>query len=151
MAWQHGGLGPMQGQANHFNRFTKEKIAYGMQRYTGETERLVGVLDNHLKDKEYLVGNKYSIADIASWGWVNILRFSGVELDDFPNVKAWWARINARPAVQKGTSIPSKGSFGNDAYLQRLKDDEEFAKSERELKEKIAAAKKEYGYKFSTP
>ena len=82
---------------------------------------------------------------------MNILSFSGVELDDFPHLKAWWERINARPAVQKGISIPAKGSFGNETYLQRLKDDEEFAKSERELKEKIAAAKEQYGYKFSTP
>jgi len=151
MAWQHGGLGPMQGQANHFNRFAKEKIAYGIQRYTGETERLVGILDNHLKDKEYLVGNKYSIADIASFGWVNILRFSGVELDNFPNLLAWWERIVARPAVQKGLAIPQKGPFGNDSYLQRLKEDEEFAKSEKELKETIAAAKEKYGYKYTSP
>jgi len=151
MAWQHGGLGPMQGQANHFNRFTKEKIAYGMQRYTGETERLVGILDSHLKDKEYLVGNKYSIADIASFGWVNILSFSGVDLDSFPNLKAWWQRILARPAVQKGLEIPQKGSFGNESYAQRLKDDEEFAKSEKELKDKIIAAKEQYGYKYSSP
>lgn len=132
-------------------RFTKEKIAYGMQRYTGETERLVGILDSHLKDKEYLVGNKYSIADIASFGWVNILSFSGVDLDSFPNLKAWWQRILARPAVQKGLEIPQKGSFGNESYAQRLKDDEEFAKSEKELKDKIIAAKEQYGYKYSSP
>jgi len=122
-----------------------------MQRYTGETERLVGVLDNALKESEYLVGNKYSIADIASFGWVNVLGFSGVDLDAFPNLKAWWERIAARPAVQKGLAVPSKGSFGNDSYLQRLKDDEEFAKSEHELKELILSAKEKYGYKFSSP
>lgn len=122
-----------------------------MQRYTGETERLVGILDSHLKDKEYLVGNKYSIADIASFGWVNILSFSGVDLDSFPNLKAWWQRILARPAVQKGLEIPQKGSFGNESYAQRLKDDEEFAKSEKELKDKIIAAKEQYGYKYSSP
>ncbi|PSN60057.1 glutathione S-transferase II [Corynespora cassiicola Philippines] len=151
IAWQHGGLGPMQGQANHFNRFAPERIGYGMQRYTGETERLVGILDTQLKDNEYLVGNKYSIADIASFGWVNILRFSGVDLDAFPNLKAWWARISARPAVQKGLAIPAPGSFGNDNYLQRLKDDPEFAQKEKDLKEQIDAAKEKYGYKFSSP
>ncbi|ORY12995.1 glutathione S-transferase II [Clohesyomyces aquaticus] len=151
MAWQHGGLGPMQGQANHFNRAAKERIAYGMQRYTGETERLVGILDSHLKETDYLVGNKYSIADIASFGWVNMLRFSGVDLDAFPNLKAWWERILARPAVQKGLSIPSKGGFGNDAYLQRLKDDKEFAEKEHGLMEAIAEAKKKYGYKYASP
>ena len=122
-----------------------------MQRYTGETERLVGILDNHLKDKEYLVGDKYSIADIASWGWVNALRFSGVEIDDFPNLKAWWERIAARPAVQKGTAIPAKSPFGNAAYEERYKTDKEFKDKEDTLKEQIQAAKEKYGYKYSSP
>jgi glutathione S-transferase len=122
-----------------------------MQRYTGETERLVGILDNHLKDKEYLVGNKYSIADIASFGWVNALRTSGVDFDFFPNLVAWWERIHARPAVQKGLAIPAKSPFGNEAYLQRLKDDPEFAEKERALKEQIQKAKDQYGYKYASP
>lgn len=170
MAWLHGGLGPMQGQANHFNvrcllvikrlfqlelticqRFAPERIPYGMQRYTGETERLVGILDNHLKDKEYLVGNKYSIADINSFGWVNMLRFSGVDIDQFPHLKAWWERIVARPAVARGLSIPQGNSFGNDGYLQKLKDDKEFAEKENKLKEQIQAAKDKYGYKYASP
>lgn len=151
MAWQHGGLGPMQGQANHFNRAAKERIAWGMQRYVGETERLVGILDNHLKDKEYLVGNKYSIADIASFGWVHVLRFAHVDLDAFPNLKAWWERILARPAVQKGLAIPSKSQIGNDVYVQRLKDDKEFAEKEKALADQVKAAKEQYGYKFVTP
>jgi glutathione S-transferase len=153
MAWQHGGLGPMQGQANHFNRFAKERIAYGMQRYTGETERLVGILDNHLKNADYLVGNKYSIADIASFGWIHMLRFSGVDIDRFPNLKAWWERINARSAVQKGLAIPNKpsGGFTNDGYLQKLKDDKEFAEKEKVLADQIQKAKEQYGYKYASP
>jgi glutathione S-transferase len=151
MAWQHGGLGPMQGQANHFNRFTKERIPYGMQRYTGETERLAGILDKQLQTNDYLVGNKYSIADIASFGWVHIISFSGIDLAQFPALKAWWERVNARPAVQRALGIPSRGSFGNDAYWARLKDDKEFAEKERELKEAIDKAKEQYGYKFSSP
>jgi glutathione S-transferase len=151
MAWQHGGLGPMQGQANHFNRFAKERIAYGMQRYTGETERLVGILDSHLKTTDYLVGNKYSIADIASFGWIHMIRFSGVDLDDFPNLKKWWERINARPAVQKGLAIPSVPGIGNDGYLQKLKEDPDFKQKEEELAKQIKAAKEQYGYKYSSP
>jgi len=142
----------MQGQANHFNRFAKERIAYGMQRYTGETERLVGILDSRLKGQDYLVGNKYSIADIASFGWIHMLRFSGVNLDDFPNLKAWWERINARPAVQKGLSVPTKpGIPDNDGYLQKIKDDQEFAQKEKTLAEQIKKAKEQYGYKYSSP
>jgi glutathione S-transferase len=151
MAWQHGGLGPMQGQANHFNRLAKERIAYGMQRYTGETERLVGILDNHLKDTDYLVGNKFSIADIASFGWIHALRFSGVELEQFPNVKAWWERIFSRPAVERGLSIPSKPGIGNDGFLQKMKDDKEFAEKEHAMQKKIQEAKEQYGYKYSSP
>jgi glutathione S-transferase len=151
MAWQHGGLGPMQGQANHFNHLAKERIPYGMQRYTGETERLVGILDSHLANTDYLVGNKFSIADIASFGWCHVLRFSGVDLDAFPNVKKWWARILARPAVQRGLAIPSKSPIGNDVYLQRSKEDKEFAEQERKLREQIKAAKEQYGYKYSSP
>ncbi|PVH97518.1 glutathione S-transferase II [Periconia macrospinosa] len=151
MAWQHGGLGPMQGQANHFNRFAPERIPYGMQRYTGETERLVGILDNHLKDQDYLVGNKYSIADIASFGWVNGLRFAGVDIDRFPNLKAWAERILARPAVAKGLAVPFDMGLGNDQYLKKLEDDREFAEKEKALAEQIQAAKEKYGYKYASP
>lgn len=75
VSWQHGGLGPMQGQAIHFYRLAKERVPYPTQRYMGETERLYGILDNQLKDRDYLVGpgkGKYSIADIASFPWVNV-------------------------------------------------------------------------------
>ncbi|KAF2114118.1 glutathione S-transferase II [Lophiotrema nucula] len=151
MAWQHGGLGPMQGQANHFNRAAPERIYWGMQRYVGETERLAGILDNQLKDNDYLVGNKYSIADIASFGWVNALRFSGVDIDAFPNLKKWWEKILARPAVVRGLSVPSRSPFGNDTYEQRLKDDKEFAEKEGTLKKQITEAKEKYNYKYASP
>jgi len=117
----------------------------------GETERLAGILDNHLKDKDYLVGNKYSIADINSFGWVNSMRFAGVEIDNFPSLKAWWERILARPAVIRGLSIPSRSPFGNDLYLQRLKDDKEFAEKEHAKYEEVKAAKEKYNYKYASP
>ena len=132
-------------------RAAKERILYGMQRYTGETERLVGILDNHLKDNEYLVGNKFSIADIASFGWINGLSFTGVDFGLFPNVKKWWARINARPAVQRGLSIPKKSPFGEEAFQQRLKDDPDFAKQHNELLALIQKGKDQYGYKYASP
>ncbi|GAB7350116.1 hypothetical protein MBLNU459_g0781t1 [Dothideomycetes sp. NU459] len=151
IAWQHGGLGPMQGQANHFYRLAKERIPYPTQRYVGETERLYGVLDNQLKENDYLVGNKYSIADIANFSWVNVAYFAGVDLDKFPNLKKWWERINARPAVQKGTAVPSESQLVNVKYQERLKTEPDFKKKEDELKEIGDKAKEQYNYKFSSP
>lgn len=151
VAWQHGGLGPMQGQANHFYRLAKERIPYPTQRYVGETERLYGILDNQLKENEYLVGNKYSIADIANFSWVNVAYFAGVDLDKFPNLKKWWERIEARPAVKKGTAVPSESQLVNAAYQQRLKNEPEFKQKEEELKELGNKAKEQYNYKYSSP
>ncbi|KAF2770463.1 glutathione S-transferase [Teratosphaeria nubilosa] len=151
VAWQHGGLGPMQGQANHFYRLAKERIPYPTQRYVGETERLYGILDNQLKSNDYLVGNKYTIADIANFSWVNVSYFAGVNLDQFPNLKKWWERINARPAVQRGVAVPSESKIVNTAYQQRLKEEDGFADKEKELKELGDKAKEQYGYKYSSP
>lgn len=70
--WQMGGLGPMQGQSNHFTRYAPEKIPYGMSRYQNETRRLYRVMDTTLAKNPsgFLVGDRVTIADIASWGWV---------------------------------------------------------------------------------
>jgi glutathione S-transferase len=68
------------------------------------------VLEKHLAqdNKEYLVGNKCTIADIANWGWVTSADWSGVDLGEFPNLKAWDDRMLARPAVEKGRHVPSR-------------------------------------------
>jgi len=141
----------MQGQANHFYRLAKERIAYPTQRYVGETERLYGVLDKALAGKEYLVGNKYSIADIANFSWVNVSYFAGVDLKKFPNLDKWWARINARPAVQKGLNIPKAPSVTNEAFLKKQETDSEAQQKEKDLKQHLAKAQSQYNYKFSTP
>lgn len=122
-----------------------------MQRYVGETERLLGILDTHLADKEYLVGNKYSIADIASFGWVNGAGLVFIDFDRFPNLKAWRERIAARPQVQAGLAVPFSSPFAADKVAQRLKDDKEFADKEKALREEVEAAKEKYGYKYSSP
>lgn len=141
----------MQGQANHFYRLAKERIPYPTQRYVGETERLYGVLDNQLKDNDYLVGNKYSIADIANFSWVNVSYFAGVDLAKFPNLQKWWKRINDRPAVQKGVSVPSENKIVNSAYQERLKSEDGFKEKEDELKQLADKAKEQYNYKYSSP
>lgn len=150
-AWQHGGLGPMQGQANHFYRLAKERIPYPTQRYVGETERLYGILDNQLKDKDYLVGNKYSIADIANFSWVNVAYFAGVDLEQFPNLNKWWKRISERDAVKKGTAIPSESKITNGPYKERLQTEPEFKEQEDKLKKIGNEAKEQYNYKYSSP
>ena len=106
--FQHGGLGPMQGQANHFFRYAPEKIPYGINRYQNETRRLYGVVEKHLVEtgSQYLVGDKCTIADIACWGWVEAGPWAGVELDDFPKLKEWDERMLKRPGVEKGRHVP---------------------------------------------
>jgi glutathione S-transferase len=144
----------MQGQANHFYRLAKERIPYPTQRYVGETERLCGVLDAQLKDRDYIVGpgkGKYSIADIANFGWVNVSNFVGVDLANFPNLEKWWKRIDARPAVQKGTAVPSESKITNAQYQRRLKEEPEFKENEDKLKELGDKAKKQYDYKYTSP
>jgi GST-like protein len=102
--WQVGGLGPMAGQAHHFRNYAAEKIAYGIDRYTKEVNRLYGVLDARLEDREYVAG-KYSIADIAIYPWARVWKNQGQDIAQFPNVAAWLERIGARKAVQRGLAL----------------------------------------------
>ena len=102
--WQMGGLGPMLGQANHFRHYAPEKIQYGIDRYTNETNRLFGVLDKRLGGREYICG-AFSIADCASWPWTTSHERLGQKLADFPNLSAWYGRVKARPAVQRGMDV----------------------------------------------
>ena len=114
--WQMAGLGPMFGQAHHFRGYAptmladQRQIAYGAIRYTNECHRLYGVLNKKLQGREYICG-AYSIADMASWPWTMSWRGQGVQLEDFPNVQAWYARMEARPAVkaalEKGEAVRS--------------------------------------------
>ncbi len=104
LMFQMGGIGPMLGQAHHFRRYAPEKIAYAIDRYTNEAKRLYGVLDRRLGEVEYMAGD-YSIADMATFPWLRKPEGQGQNIDDFPNIKRWFAAINARPAVQKGLQL----------------------------------------------
>ncbi|MCB1381768.1 MAG: glutathione S-transferase N-terminal domain-containing protein [Notoacmeibacter sp.] len=99
--WQVGGLGPMCGQAHHFRGYAPETIPYAVDRYTNDVNRLYGVMNRRLADREFLAGD-YSIADMACIGWVKPFKRQGQDLDDFPNVKRWFETMMARPAVQRG-------------------------------------------------
>jgi len=105
----HGGIGPMQGQANHFGNAAPEDIPYAKKRYLDETKRLYGVLEIRLASRDYLAGpakGKYSIADLKAFCWVRICKYSGIDdLNAWPAVKAWVERISARPAVVAGLQV----------------------------------------------
>ena len=98
--WQMGGLGPMLGQNHHFALYAPEKIPYAIDRYTKETNRLYAVLDKRLAGRPFILGKQYSIADMASYPWINPER-QGQDIDDFPNLKRWKAAIRARPATER--------------------------------------------------
>ena len=102
--WQMGGLGPMAGQNHHFNRYAPEKIPYAMERYIKETNRLYGVLNKRLADREFMAG-PYSIADMASYPWIVPHEAQGQNLDDFPHLKRWFDAIGQRPAVQRAYAV----------------------------------------------
>ena len=104
--WQMSGLGPMLGQHGHFALYAAEKIPYAIERYRDEAARLYGVLDRQLgKTGAYVAGSDYSIADIACFPWTMTHKAQGFTLDDYPNVKRWYASVRARPQVQAGLAI----------------------------------------------
>ncbi|MEO9903121.1 MULTISPECIES: glutathione S-transferase N-terminal domain-containing protein [Alphaproteobacteria] len=105
LMWQMGGLGPMLGQAHHYLHFNPGKAEYAEERFSAEVRRLYGVLDKRLEGREYIVDD-YSIADMACWPWISRYEWQGIDLADFANVRAWYQRILARPAVQKGYHVP---------------------------------------------
>ncbi|MDX7853672.1 glutathione S-transferase family protein [Aeromonas caviae] len=113
LMFQMGGVGPMMGQANVFYRYFPEKIPAAIERYQKEGRRLFEVLDGHLAHHEYLA-DEYSIADIATWPWVRIHDWSGISIDGLVHLQAWMARMEARPACQKGITIPSRNESPED-------------------------------------
>ncbi|MGE4167474.1 MAG: glutathione S-transferase N-terminal domain-containing protein [Xanthobacteraceae bacterium] len=116
--WQMGGLGPMSGQRGHFiNHAPKDGNDYALKRYSNETNRLHGVLDKRLAGREYICG-EISIADMACYPWCVSAGRYGTTYDEFPALKAWMARMAARPAVKKAYEI------GKQYEGQRASDEE---------------------------
>lgn len=99
--WQMAGLGPMAGQNHHFSLYAPERIAYAIDRYVRETARLYGVLDRQLADREFIAGEVYTIADMASYPWIVPHQAQGQDLADFPNLKRWFETVAARPATER--------------------------------------------------
>ena len=103
--WQMGGLGPMGGQANHFRAYAPEQIEYAITRYTNEVARLWDLLDWKLKGHDWIANDEYSLADMACWGWITLHELQGQDLNETPNLKAWFERVGNRPAVQRAYEI----------------------------------------------
>jgi GST-like protein len=119
IAWvmfQMGGIGPMFGQLGFFHKFAGRDYEdkRPRDRYVAESKRLLGVLETHLAGPDWIMGDEYTIADVATLGWVrNLIGFYGareiVEYDTLKHVPAWLERCLARPAVQRGLEIPKRG------------------------------------------
>ena len=105
LMWQMGGFGPMPGQVHHFIALENEQDRrYGLERFSKETRRLYGVLDGRLEGREF-VADKISVADFAIIGWAWRHERHKVALEDFPNVKRWYAAMMARPGVKRGFEV----------------------------------------------
>jgi GST-like protein len=105
LMFQMGGVGPMLGQAHHFRIYAPEKIDYAVNRYTNEAKRLYGVMNKQLTQHKFIAGNSYSIADIAIFPWLRSWKNQGIDWAEYPALKDWFDRIDARPAVQRGVQV----------------------------------------------
>jgi glutathione S-transferase len=108
--WQMANLGPVMGHGNHFRNYAPKietdpaKLEYGVNRFTNEANRLFGVLDTRLEDRDYIAG-ELSIADFATWPWVLAYKIVGQDMAEFPHLKAWVDRCGAREGFQKGKDV----------------------------------------------
>ncbi|EMG48039.1 tpcF Glutathione S-transferase-like protein tpcF [Candida maltosa Xu316] len=105
--------GPMQGQMGHFKFFAKEKIEYGINRYEAETKRIYGVYEdilsrNSANDSKYLVGDRYTIADIALLGWANALSRADIDIHQWPLLGKWYDALRKLPAVERGFEVAAR-------------------------------------------
>lgn len=102
--WQVAGLGPTAGQVHHFLEYADEKVPYAIQRFTQEIQRLYGILDRRLTDREFICED-YSIADIACWTWCRLWRHHEIDLETLPHLARWLRVMGERPMVNKGFRI----------------------------------------------
>ena len=134
--WQMGGLGPMLGQHGHFALYAAEKIPYAIERYRDEAARLYRVLDTQLgKTGAYVAGADYSIADIACFPWTMTHKAQGFTLDDYPNIKRWYAVVRARPQVQAGLAI---GKFVKEPFDEEARKNM-FGQAAKEMAEELTS------------
>lgn len=113
LMFQMAGIGPMMGQASHFQGLARNghRDDYAIERYVNESRRLLEILDKQLEGRDYILGEHYSIVDMATFPWVRAHSFAKIGIDGLDNLKAWLDRIEARPAVQRAFE-PPKPSLG---------------------------------------
>ncbi len=104
LMFQMGGVGPIFGQANHFNRYATEQVPYAIERYNTEAARLLRVMDTQMAGQEWIAGD-YSIADMALFSWTRDYAKDAEILTPYANVADWFARLLARPAVLRGLAV----------------------------------------------
>lgn len=109
------GLGPFSGQAVHFQYAAPEGLAYAVNRYRREAERHYQVLNDRLAGRDYILGSDYTIADISAWGWIDrvarVMKGAEDPLGPFPEIKRWFAAVNARPAVARARMAGKEHTF----------------------------------------
>lgn len=107
------GLGPYSGQAVHFKHHAPEKLDYAIGRYDFEAKRHWGILNDRLAGRDWLVGDNYSIVDMAAWGWERAAAYVlGAEgWDAIPHVRRHFETINARPAAQRANALKDRHAF----------------------------------------
>ncbi len=109
LMFQMGGIGPMMGQAMYFQRIAKpngHEDEYAIKRYVDESRRLLEVLNTRLEGREYLVGDDYSIADMATYPWARTYFWAAVSVDGLDHLNAWFERLDARPKTQEALQLP---------------------------------------------
>lgn len=104
LMWHMGDQAPILGQCHHFLHFNAGKSEYSEERFHTEARRLYDVLNKRLEGRDYIVGD-YSIVDMAVWPWVSRYQWHQIDLQDYPDVRAWYQRILARDAVQRGYQV----------------------------------------------
>jgi GST-like protein len=105
----------MAGQAHHFRHFAGERVPYGIERYTNEVNRLYGVLERRLAERDFVAG-AYSIADIACWPWIVHHARQGQRLEDFPRLARWFGAVRDRPAVKRAFAAGPERMADREAY-----------------------------------
>ena len=118
--WQVANQGPMVGQATHFIKYAPQAgidDEYAKGRYTNEVRRLYQLMDDQLCESDYLAG-EFSIADIACFPWARVAAGHGMDVNDFPNVKAWSERVAGRPTTKVRIDDPREAEAGKNQYTK---------------------------------